>query len=342
MDGNIFIPIPPVSEVCETNTVYTGNNTATPPPGFGGPSTGFSHGGETSGNLENNPHNFVHVFVGGINDDQTVWGLMSDPGIAALDPVFYMHHANIDRMWAGWNDLGNSNSAEASWLDGPAAAGEREFVMPMPDGSSWVYTPADVNSLDQLDYTYDDLSVTVVAPPAANLALRLTKLGASAANVTPGVTMASPANAELVGARDGVLPIKTSGTRATVKLDTSVRKNVTASLTAASAASPPDRVYLQLENVRGNIDAYTLKVSVNQQPAGTVSLFGLRRASVKDGQHGGTGLTFILDITDVVDNLFLNNALDTDSLDVKIEPNHPVKDAAALTVGRISVYRQGQ
>jgi tyrosinase len=102
------------------------------------------------------------------------------------------------------------------------------------------------------------------------------------------------------------------------------------------------RVYLQLENVRGTRDAYKLDVSVNQQHAGTVALFGLRRATLKDGQHGGGGLTFVLDITNIIDNLFLDNALDADSLDVRIVPNQAVPDSAEITVGRVSVYRQGR
>jgi tyrosinase len=117
---------------------------------------------------------------------------------------------------------------------------------------------------------------------------------------------------------------------------------VSASLAAASDASLPDRVYLRLENVRGDIDATKLYVSVNQQQIGHVALFGLRRASSTDGPHGGGGLTFVLDITNVIDNLFLNNALDAESLDVRIEPNHEVPDDEELTVGRVSIYRQGQ
>jgi tyrosinase len=62
---------------------------------------------------------------------------------------------------------------------------------------------------------------------------------------------------------------------------------------------------------------------------------------LKDGEHGGEGLTFVLDITNIIDNLFLDNALDTDSLDVKIVPNQAVPDNAEITVGRVSVYRQG-
>ena len=154
--------------------------------------------------------------------------------------------------------------------------------------------------------------------------------------------MDSGDNAELVGAHDGALQIKSAGARATVRLDSDVRGKVSASLAEASETTLPDRVYLQLENVRGTRDAYKLDVSVNQQHAGTVALFGLRRATLKDGQHGGQGLTFVLDITNIIDNPFLENALDTDSLDVKIVPNQAVPDSAEITVGRVSVYRQGQ
>lgn len=154
--------------------------------------------------------------------------------------------------------------------------------------------------------------------------------------------MESRDNAELVGANDGPLQIKSSGARATVRLDSDVRGKVSASLAEASETDLPDHVYLQLENVRGTRDAFKLNVSVNQQNAGTVALFGLRRASLKDGAHGGEGLTFVLDITNIIDNMFLNNALDVDSLDVRIVPNRAVPDSADITVGRVGVYRRGQ
>ncbi len=344
-DGNIFIPIPPVAQACLGNDLYTGSNVITPRPGFGGPNTGFSPQGEISGNLESNPHNQVHGRIGGEAPDGQTWGLMSDPGLAALDPIFYLHHCNIDRMWAAWNENGNSNPNDPNWLNGPAAIGEREFVMPMPDGSSWVYTPADVNSLSQLDYTYDDVSLPArAAQPSRAVTNRLARLRRAAPPTptgTAGANMDNEANLELVGASSGALPIKSSGARATLKLEPVARNRVSASLRNASNAELPDHVYLQLENVRGNRDSYQLRVSVNEQDAGTVGLFGLRRASVKDAAHGGAGLTFILDITDIVDNLFLDNALDLDSLDVRIVPNQAVADDAEITVGKVSVYRQG-
>jgi tyrosinase len=353
-DGNIFVPEPPVNQNCMSNDLYTGSDVNTPPPGFGGPQTGFSHSGGTSGNLENNPHNLVHVFVGGDAPDGQTWGLMSDPGIAALDPIFYLHHSNIDRMWATWN-VNNANPNDPNWLNGPAAAGGREFVMPMPDGSAWVYTPQDVNSLSQLDYTYDSLPAAAPTPPAYALAQRLTRLGAeaAAARVTAGAPMTTSKKTELVGASPAAIPIKGTGATTSVRLDPSVRRKVSASLKEASAAAPPDRVFLNLENVRGTRDATALSVYLNvpeganpadhpERLAGTVGLFGLRRATLKDGAHAGEGLNFVLDITHIVDALHMENALDTDALQVRIVPHRPVPDQADITVGRVSVYREGQ
>lgn len=341
-NGDIFIPIPPVSSACMANTIYTGSNAATPRPGFGGPQTGFSHDGNISGNLESNPHNQVHVDVGGNAPDGQTWGLMSDPGIAALDPVFYLHHANIDRMWAHWNADGNSNPTATNWLKGPAATGERAFVVPMADGSNWVYTPEDVEDLNQLDYTYDDLSTPAKPLAASNpLAIRLQKLGAPAmVKESQESSQDTGAESELVGAHDGALLIKSSGARAQVRLDPGSRKKLSKSLAAASTEALPDRAYLQLENVRGTRDAQKLDVYVNGHQAGTVALFGLRRASMKDSHHGGTGLSFELDITSIIDSLYLENVLDADSLDVKILPSQAVDDDAPLSVGRVSVYRE--
>ncbi|MFZ1545690.1 MAG: tyrosinase family protein, partial [Candidatus Nitrotoga sp.] len=340
-DGNIFIPIPPVSGACMSNDLYTGSNVNTPRPGFGGPQTGFWHGGGISGNLENNPHNQVHVDVGGVSPDGSIDGLMSDPGLAALDPIFYLHHCNIDRMWAVWNADGNANPTSSSWLAGPATMGERKFIMPKPGAVPWVYTPADVGSLDTLDYIYEAATVQVTGI-RRTLSKRLTQLGV----VTPvGVSMTMAENiqntSELVGAHDGALRIGSSGVRASVKLDNQVRNKMVSTLATASVANVPDRVYLQLENVRGTRDANKLNIYVNGIAAGCVALFGMHRASLKDGEHGGSGLTLEVEISDIIDTLHMENALDVNSLDVRIIPDHSIQKDSEISVGRISVYREG-
>jgi len=378
-DGNIYIPTPgaipqhphdpnftqgPVTGDSMVDDLFTGSDTITVRPGFGGPETGFLNSGGTSGNLENNPHNHVHVYVGGIFPGGRKFGLMSDPGTAALDPIFYLHHANIDRMWAVWNGSpSNNNPIDPNWLSGPTAVGDRKFVMPMPDGNSWAYIPQQMNSLSQMDYTYDDLPAAPVeaAPVMAPLAARLTRLGASAfaSKIMEGVPVTIGNETELVGATQSALSLISTGATASVRLDPSVRRKVSASLALASEAVTgpeliaPDRVYLNLENIRGNIGASVLSVYIdlpaNATPAdrpdlfaGSVALFGLRNASRKDGSHGGAGLSFVLGITKIVDQLHLNNALDVDSLQVRIVPDQPIPDQAEITIGRISIYREGQ
>ncbi|KAJ7339997.1 tyrosinase [Mycena albidolilacea] len=54
-------------------------------------------GGSTSNSLEA-IHDGIHVDVGGN-------GQMSDPSVAAFDPIFFLHHANVDRLVSLWSAL---------------------------------------------------------------------------------------------------------------------------------------------------------------------------------------------------------------------------------------------
>jgi tyrosinase len=55
--------------------------------------------------LESLPHNPVHNLIGGI---------MSSVSYSPKDPIFWLHHANIDRLWGAWCDAGNGRSMPAS------------------------------------------------------------------------------------------------------------------------------------------------------------------------------------------------------------------------------------
>jgi tyrosinase len=348
-NGHVFVEIPPTAQKSLLDRVFAGRNNSVPP-GFGGPVTGFSHENSDNGGVETNPHNNVHGFVGGPQED----ALMGYPALAALDPIFYLHHANIDRLWAVWNnDPTHTNPTSPNWLKGPVAVGDREFVMPMPDGSEWVYTPVEMSDLAQQTYTYDDLPKSPQL--AAAFADRLKRLGAKAdsAKITKGGPVTTEEHSELVGASEPALVIQPKGASTSVKLESNVRRKVAASLAAAAETSAPDRVFLKLENVRGTFDPAVLSVYVNLPSgaapaghpdllAGTVGLFGLKGASRVDAKHGGKGLSFSLEITDIVDALHLKGALDVDSLHVDIEPQTELPAGTQITVGRISIYRLGR
>ena len=50
---------------------------------------------------------------------------MGDPDTAGRDPIFYLHHANIDRLWESWNRLGNTNPTDPKYLDRKFSYGDR-------------------------------------------------------------------------------------------------------------------------------------------------------------------------------------------------------------------------
>ena len=63
-----------------------------------------------TGSLEGTPHGSVHVSVGG-------W--MSSFNTAGQDPIFWLHHCNIDRLWETWlaQGGGRANPPDAAWRD---------------------------------------------------------------------------------------------------------------------------------------------------------------------------------------------------------------------------------
>lgn len=346
-DGNVYVPQSEINLNALGDPDFTGTASGGSP-GFGGVETDFSHSGNVSGDLENQPHNYVHGLVGGGDPNTNLPGLMSDPDTAALDPIFWLHHANIDRLWEVWRQIKESNTdpTDPPWLSGPAA-GERKFAMPAPDGSEGDYTPADVSDLSKLDYSYDDLSNPVPGPSRRRR--RLQKLGI----VPMEAAMGEPKQAELMGANAAPIRLGAADAHTEVKLDTGVKAKVANSLMMAAPDSEPDRVFLNLENVRGTNDAAAFRVYINlpegadpadhpERLAGAVALFGVRKASRTDDAHAGNGLTYVLDITHIVDDLHLKGSLDANALKVRIVPRATVRDADNITVDRVSVYREGR
>jgi tyrosinase len=316
--------------------------------GFGGPETDhFANHDPTHGILETQPHDWVHGNVGGGNKT----GLMSDPRSAGLDPIFWLHHANIDRLWEVWKALpwAQGDPTDPKWTGGPAYFRKRPFVMPSPDGSTWTYTPGDMADLKSLDYVYDD-----VAPPAglAPPTHRLQALGAQPdrAAALLNEVIAMPRTVELLGASDVGLRLQGGEISTRVALQAAPRARLAANLSAVPDAAP-DRVFLNLENVRAARDGGVLTVYINlpaganpaghpELRAGSVALFGAAQASEPDGGHAGEGLTLSLEISSLVDRLHLSGALDAGQLNVRVIARSPALDDAQISIGRIGVYRQ--
>jgi tyrosinase len=333
--------------------------------GLGGGRTPFRHatGDGQKGALESTPHDKLHVVIGARDGMQR--GLMAVPVTAALDPIFWVHHANIDRLWEIWlrRDPRHRNPIdEKNWMQGPS---DRAFVMPTADGRLEPFRAEQLLDIGKppLDYTYQDLSDPFGG--ATRKGLRIQRLGAGIENFASRETAMGDAaddgdatrRAELIGA-SGSLRIA-AATDASVRMDPHGRDAVGRNLRRFKAlgveslhtASEPDRVFLRLEGITGNNDAARLAVYLNlpenadpaQYPerlAGTVALFGVSDASGADGPHAGNGLDAVLEVTDLVD------ALDRDGdglpaqLSVRVVPLDEVLDEDDIQVARIGLYRE--
>jgi tyrosinase len=330
--GNYGLTTADVSLAALTLTRFVSGSPA--PPGFGGPKTGWNHGGGTNGALESVPHNIVHVRIGGSS------GFMSDPATAALDPIFWLHHCNIDRLWEVWRNQGPTfqQPTDPAWRSGLSY----RFV----DGAGAPYVAVTDDLLDTRTvlhgYRYD--SVPVATEPAV------------AAIV--GAGMDEPESVELIGASATGTAIVGGGVRIDVPID--VRAD-------AAAVSLTRRLYLVLENVTGagRPGNYDVMVGVEGREdiaVGILSTFGIERASRTDSRHGGSGVTQSFDVTEAAARLGVTES-DADRLSVhivRIEEDAAVADLDAesgvmpagledvhllppgepsITIGRVGLYR---
>ena len=99
------------------------------------------------GVLEATPHDLVHGFVGGLMGDSR----------SARDPLFMMHHCNIDRIWSMWNQGGQLDFPDPLWTD---MTFQNNFFN--PDGTPFSPKVTDLLTPKSLGYTYVPTSIPVV------------------------------------------------------------------------------------------------------------------------------------------------------------------------------------
>ena len=81
----------------------------------------------------NGVHGGVHIWVG---------GAMGSVPTAPADPIFWMHHANLDRLWWQWQ-----NSPQGAGKN-PSLSGAAAVMDP------WAYTEVNTRDITTLGYTY--------------------------------------------------------------------------------------------------------------------------------------------------------------------------------------------
>jgi tyrosinase len=250
--------------------------------------SGQSFGGQTliapehftgpHGRLESQPHDVMHVTIGGPG------GLMTDPNTAARDPIFWLHHCNIDRLWEHWKALGGGRrdpTMNRAWMN-------TKFTFYDERGNKVMLSGAEIlDTQRQLDYRYDDLpqNVLVAGGPA---------------------TEAAPAPGAELSRVLAALPSTESAVSLTPR-DTALMLQPTSAAATETAAAPgTGPVVLSFGDIsyRRPVGVYYevyLNKPANAAPdpfgpyyAGNLTLFGLGH---EHGNEGVTGGLVTLDVT---------------------------------------------
>jgi tyrosinase len=102
--------------------------------------------------IETAPHNPVHNLIG---------GAMGDIAISPRDPLFWVHHANIDRLWVAWFEAGDGRQmpkAYKSYWDGSFEYGDAVATVPR----LWTRNPS-----RYMLYNYENQSMPTTLPGSA-------------------------------------------------------------------------------------------------------------------------------------------------------------------------------
>ncbi|MCX5276713.1 tyrosinase family protein [Streptomyces virginiae] len=287
------------------------------------------------GAVENTPHNAVHSHIGR-------W--MGRTDTAALDPIFWLHHANIDRLWFAWASRpGHDDPTDPRWIT-------QEYRFFDADGSERrLAASAVVDIADQLGYTYES-PVPVAPPPPAPPLSPVPEVSMSRPNAsepTPSV----PKRREMAGASLQTVRLVGRAASVTVPID----GRTTRSLGLALGVPDPEadrRVYLNVEDIEGeenpetvygiyvNLpDGVTPEVAESHR-VGNLSFFGIERAQDPRGDEHPHGLRVTVEITPLVRRLVAQNAWDDQALRVTFLPLGPVDgegEDPPVEIGRVSL-----
>ncbi len=149
--------------------------------------------------IDSGIHGKIHVLTG------TSKGMGAVP-YAGRDPLFFVHHANIDRMWASWNKNGGKNptlgTTDTAWAD-------KAFVFCDANGARVSRKLSSAFSALSMGYSYD---VFIPKPPAPTTttttaaAGTMTMMASSTSSTSPGTKAEHVAKAP-TSAEMGAIPV---------------------------------------------------------------------------------------------------------------------------------------
>lgn len=207
--------------------------------------------------VESAPHNPVHNLIG---------GAMSNITFSPADPIFYVHHANIDRLWEAWCTAGNGREMpledDVYWQGDPLNYGPAIRSMP----KVWTYSTTST----YLDYDYDDLSMPTSLPGPYPAAL--------ARPASQSVQVLAPAQVSTTTRRlggTGQFALDEQSVTFAVPLPADSASRVRSQMIRPAAGNASDSLELVLENVRltrlGEEGGFFYKILLNLPASGLAS-----------------------------------------------------------------------
>src|SRR5919112_3968803 len=254
------------------------------------------------GALEQRPHNVIHGLVGGGGAPNQSW--MSFPETAARDPIFWLHHANVDRLWKRWLDQegGRRNPVGNDfWMN-------HDFNFFDENGDQKSMSGKDVlDTVSQLDYSYDDdLPSSGIRVPFAVPAVEEVAVAAQNDDETERTLLGESV------ADEGTIELGAAPKRVPLRLSDEASGRFTE---AARAEAVPleERIVLNVKGVQfddqnpGVTYEVYLNLPEDQDPdyqspyyVGNIGFFGMGTHGAEESGHGGHPADMSFDVTDVV------------------------------------------
>jgi tyrosinase len=296
--------------------------------------------------LDQTTHGGVHVDTGNGDGLVSATGWMQRTQTAGFDPVFWLHHAEIDRFWVGWNAAGGQDpnqQTDPDWLtaadDGVAGRwnfwsdGNIDNVVVVHPGE--MLDPADLDA-GKFQYSYEYQNLPAVPAPRQTGRAIVTE-------AVPHLVAAAPAAAAAgseIASHGDAIDVRHDPVTTRVTL-TDAAPSLLRGLDEGAEAEQPRRVVLRLENVvmtgpPGNYKIYLNSPDVERDAGGEVphyvgmlSGFGADHVHEGGGHEHHHGVSASYDITELVAYLRGQGEWDESSVQLTFVPS--VRPLGALT-----------
>lgn len=259
--------------------------------------------------LEGSPHNNAHLILGASGGHM---GHMLSP----LDPLFWLHHCNVDKLWAEWQAANNTV---------PQLNLVFEQMFSNEDGSVGNFQADDYVNLASLNYSYDTISATLNAEAIVAQTTNFENLAVAAGDT--GEKIIGSATNEFSSSAD-------IETRLNVPVEGLLRELFSSRVFRANpafqnsgAAVEPRRILARLKNIERGPKSNSLLANVfvncpylspetpiqDQHFAGSFSFFGPMATC-------STDCDFVVDISSALRQQVEDGRTEVESVDVQIMP----------------------